>query len=101
VNKGRFFVHTQNAVTYLAINTRRVKDVSIRKAINLAIDRPAIVRQAGVLAGQATDQILPPTLRGYEDAHIYPVTRPDVARAKALMQGRHLKMSLYSPNDPI
>jgi peptide/nickel transport system substrate-binding protein len=101
VNRGRFFVHTQNAVNYLAINTRRVKDVSIRKAINFALDRSAIVRQAGVLGGEPTDQILPPTLRGYEDAHLYPLTRPDVARAKALMKGRHLKMKLYSPNDSI
>jgi peptide/nickel transport system substrate-binding protein len=100
VNKGRFFVHTQNAINYLAINTRRVKDVAIRKAINFAVDRPAIIRQAGVLAGQPTDQILPPTLRGFEDAHLYPLRGPDVARAKALMKGRHLKMTLYSTNDP-
>jgi peptide/nickel transport system substrate-binding protein len=101
VNRGRFFVHTQNAVNYLAINIRRVKDISIRKAINFAIDRPAIVRQAGVLAGELTDQILPPTLRGYRDAHLYPLTGPDVGRAKGLMKGRHLKMTLYSTNDTI
>ena len=70
VNKGRFWVHPINAVNYLAINTRRVKDVSIRKAINYAIDRPAIVRQSGVLAGQPTDQLLPPTLRGFRDAEL-------------------------------
>ena len=80
VNKGRFFVHTLNAVNYVAINMRRVKDVSIRKAINFAIDRPAIVRQAGVLAGKPTDQILPPTVRGFEDAHLYPLNGPNVAR---------------------
>jgi ABC-type transport system substrate-binding protein len=101
VNKGRFFVHTLNAVNYVAINMRRVKDVSIRKAINVAIDRPAIVRQAGVLAGQPTDQILPPTVRGFEDAHLYPLNGPNVARAKSLMNGRTLKMTLYSSNDPI
>ena len=100
VNKGRFFVHTLNAVNYLAINMRRVEDVAIRKAINFAIDRPAIVRQAGVLAGRPTDQVLPPTLRGFEDAQIYPLNAPNLARAKALMKGRTLKMTLYSTNDP-
>src|SRR5215471_8892775 len=101
VNKGRFWVHSINAVDYLAINTRRVKDVSIRKAINYAIDRPAIIRQAGVLAGQPTDQILPPTLRGFREAELYPLNGPDLARAKALMKGRTLKMTLYSTNDPV
>ena len=100
VDKSRFFVHTLNAVNYLAINMRRVKDVAIRKAINSAIDRPAIVRQAGVLAGQPTDQVLPPTIRGFEDANIYPLNAPNLARAKALMKGRTMKMTLYSTNDP-
>ena len=101
VNKDRFFVHASNAVNYLAINTRRVPDVTIRKAINFAIDRPAIIRQAGLYAGLATDQILPPTLRGYQAANLYPLKGPDVARAKSLMHGRHLKMTLYLSNDPI
>src|SRR5581483_6437747 len=99
VNRSRFFVHQTNAINYLAINTRRVADVSVRQAINNAIDRPAIVRQAGILAGTPTDQILPPTLRGFHAVRIYPVAGPDVARAKALMHGRKLKMTLYSPND--
>jgi peptide/nickel transport system substrate-binding protein len=98
VNKDRFFVHAANAVNYLAINTRRVPDVTVRKAINFAIDRPAIIRQAGLYAGLATDQVLPPTLRGYKAADIYPLDGPDVARAKSLMHGRHLKMTLYLPN---
>jgi peptide/nickel transport system substrate-binding protein len=101
VNKGRFFVHPQNAIIYLALNMRRVKDASIRRAINFAIDRPAIVRQAGFLAGEATDQILPPTIRGFRQAALFPLERPDLARAKRLMKGRRLKMTLYSPNDPI
>jgi peptide/nickel transport system substrate-binding protein len=101
INKGRFFVHPQNAVTYMAINTSRVKDVSIRQAINYAVDRPAIVRQAGVLAGTPTDQILPPTLRGFQDAKLYPLNGADVAKAKALMKGRSLALTLYTTNDPV
>jgi len=101
INKSRFFVHESNAIQYIAINTRRVSDLSVRRAINYAIDRPAVVRQSGLLAGEPTDQFLPPTLRGFQDAHIYPLNGPNLAKAKALMQGRSMKMTLYSPNDPV
>ena len=98
---GPHFVHESNAIQYIAINTRRVSDLSVRRAINYAIDRPAVVRQSGLLAGEPTDQFLPPTLRGFQDAHIYPLNGPNLAKAKALMQGRSMKMTLYSPNDPV
>jgi peptide/nickel transport system substrate-binding protein len=101
VDKSQFFVHASNAIHYIAINTRRVDDLSVRRAINYAIDRPAMVRQAGLLAGAPTDQFLPPTLRGFRNAQIYPLNGPNLARAKALMQGRSMKMTLYSPNDPV
>jgi ABC-type transport system substrate-binding protein len=103
VNKGRFFVHSVNGIYYLALNTARagMSDISVRKAINFAIDRPAIARQAGAYGGVVTDQFLPPTLRGFRDARIYPLGGPDLARAKALMHRRHFKFTLYSPNDPI
>jgi ABC-type transport system substrate-binding protein len=101
INKGRFFVHDSNSINYIAINTRRVSDLSVRRAINFAIDRPAMVRQAGVLAGEPTDQFLPPTLRGYRNAELYPLTAPNLAKAKVLMRGRTMKMVLYSPNDPV
>ena len=101
VNKSRFFVHTSNGINYLAINTRRVKDLAVRKAINYAIDRPAIVRQSGLLAGTVADQILPPNVPGYRDVPIYPLRGPNVARAKRLMGGQKLSMTLYSPNDQI
>jgi peptide/nickel transport system substrate-binding protein len=101
INKSRFFVHESNSINYIAINTRRVNDLSVRQAINYAIDRPAMARQAGLLAGEPTDQFLPPTLRGFQDAHIYPLNGPNLAKAKALMQGRSMKMTLYSPNDPV
>ena len=99
VNKGRFFVHTGNIVFYAALNTRRL-DLATRRAINYAIDRPALIRQAGAYAGTATDQILPPTLPGYRDAKLYPLNGPDVATAKKLMAGRKVKANLYTTNDP-
>jgi len=95
VNKERFFVHTAPVVYYAALNMRRL-DLATRKAINYAIDRRALARQAGALAGTPTDQILPPTINGYRDALIYPVDRPNVARAKQLLGDRHPTLNIYT-----
>ncbi|HEY7605031.1 MAG TPA: ABC transporter substrate-binding protein, partial [Gaiellaceae bacterium] len=100
VNKSQFFVHPANVVYYAALNMRRL-DLDTRKAINYAIDRPALARQAGALAGSPTAQILPPTLRGYRKLTEYPLNGPDVARAKQLMHGRNLTLNLYTTNDAI
>ena len=99
INKGQFWVHTANIVYYAALNTRRL-DLAARKAINFAIDRPALARQAGALAGEPTDQILPPTLNGFRDAKIYPLNGPDATTARKLMKGRTLKANLYTATDP-
>jgi peptide/nickel transport system substrate-binding protein len=100
LNKSQFWVHPANVIYYAALNMRRV-DLNTRRAINYAIDRPAIARQAGALAGSPTGQILPPTLRGYKKLDLYPVNGPDVAKAKQLMQGRKLHLTLYTTNDTI
>lgn len=95
INKTRFFVHTANIVFYGALNTRRL-DLATRKAINYAVDRPAYTRQAGALAGDPTDQILPPTLAGFRNALIYPVNGADVAKAKQLLGSRHPSLTIYT-----
>src|SRR4051812_35899857 len=95
INKDRFYVHPGNIVYYAALNMRRL-DLATRKAINYAIDRPALARQAGALAGEPTDQILPPTLNGFRDALIYPTKGADPARAKKLLGGRHLHLNIYT-----
>jgi peptide/nickel transport system substrate-binding protein len=100
INKSQFFVHPANIVYYAALNMRRL-DLDTRKAINYAIDRPGLARQAGALAGRPTDQILPPVLRGFKDVDIYPVNGPDVAKAKQLMHGRKLTVNLYTTNDAV
>jgi peptide/nickel transport system substrate-binding protein len=100
VNKSQFFVHPANIVYYAALNTRRL-DLDTRKAINYAVDRPALARQAGALAGTPTNQILPPTVRGYRKLHLYPVNGPDIAKAKQLMHGRKLTLNLYTTNDTV
>jgi ABC-type oligopeptide transport system substrate-binding subunit len=89
VNKSRYFVNPGVNVFYLALNTSRpaFSAVSNRKAANHAIDRPALVRVGGLLAGKRTDQILPPSMRGFREAALYPIKGADPARAKSLVQG--------------
>jgi ABC-type oligopeptide transport system substrate-binding subunit len=102
VNRSRYFVSTQNALDYLAFNMSRplFAEAALRKAVNYAIDRPALLRQFGLHAGVATDQILPPGVPGYRDARIYPLDRPNVAWARRLAAGKGGNAVVLFPNVP-
>jgi peptide/nickel transport system substrate-binding protein len=88
INRSRFFVKPGLAIRLLVLNTSRPlfgNNARLRRAVNFAVDRPALVKAAGGrLAGTLTDQYLPPSMPGFRDAHIYPVARPNVQRARAL-----------------
>ncbi len=79
---------------FLALNTSRPlfrNNVRLRRAVNFAIDRSALISNAGPGFGAATDQYLPPVFPGYTDARIYPLRHPDVQRARALARGHERK----------
>jgi ABC-type oligopeptide transport system substrate-binding subunit len=101
VNRSRLWVHPAMTVAYLALNTQRApfSDVNVRKAVNFAISRSAVLAQSGFRAGNPTDQVLPPTMRGFRNASIYPLSAPDIARAKQLMGGKTAKVTLYTTTD--
>ena len=84
INKGRFFVGATSCVNYMGMNTARApfNNVSLRKAVNWAIDRPAQVRLLGAYAGARTDQILVPGIPGYKKFSAYAIKGADVAKAK-------------------
>jgi peptide/nickel transport system substrate-binding protein len=86
---GRYHVNPQNETDYLALNTSRppFSDVTLRKALNYAIDRPALAAQRGPYAASPTDQILPPGMPGFTDVDLYPTAGPDLATAQALAAG--------------
>jgi ABC-type oligopeptide transport system substrate-binding subunit len=103
INKGQFWVEPLLSTAYLAFNTSRgiFKDnVPLRKAVNQAIDRRALLSQAGYLAGKRTDQILPPGIAGFRDADLYPLKQPNLAAAKKLANGhtRDGNAVLYESN---
>ena len=106
VNKSRFFVKPATFVRMFVINTPRPlfrNNVALRQAINFAIDRPALLRQlGGPYFGTPTDQFLTPLLPGFRNAHIYPIYKPDLARARELAKGhtRSGKLVLYVRTGP-
>src|SRR5437764_1723435 len=83
INKGQFWVKPQLGVSYLAFNHDRplfkgAKGTALAKAINYAIDRKALLAQGGYLGGKRTDQILPPGMAGFRDAHLDARKGPDL-----------------------
>jgi len=96
VNKSRYFVNPGVNVFYVALNTNRpaFKNAAVRKGVNYAIDRPAMLRVGGLLAGKRTDQILPPSMRGFRDAKLYPIKGADPAKAKSLAGGSNAEVTI-------
>jgi peptide/nickel transport system substrate-binding protein len=93
------------SLTYIFLNNEvpPLNNVDVRKAINYAINRTAILAQwGGPLAGAPSDQIIPAGQSDYKQYTIYPNT-PDLAKAKALMKAAHVKLpvtlALRTQND--
>ncbi len=104
INKGQFHVEPTLTVRYVAMNTSRPLfsgNASLRKAVNFALDRHALLAQLGFLAGKKDDTILPPAMPGYNPYKIYPLKGPDVAKAQALAKGHtgDGKAVLYTCNN--
>lgn len=102
LNRGRFRSVPASFLRFFVLNTSRPlfrNNVELRQAVNFAVNRPALLRERGPLAGTLTDQYLPPSLHGFRDAKIYPLEGPDVARARRLARGRTRsgKAILYTP----
>jgi ABC-type oligopeptide transport system substrate-binding subunit len=85
--KQQYFVNPLLGFFYLAINTSRppFDNVKVRQAISYALDRPTLVKQGGPKTATPADQYLPPRMPGFQDVDIYPMSGPDLAKAKALM----------------
>jgi peptide/nickel transport system substrate-binding protein len=103
LNKRQFFRTPDAFTTALVLNTSRPlfrDNVSLRKAVNFAVDRSEIVRQAHASPAwfRKTDQIVPPGIPGWKDYDLYPLSRPNLVRARRLAAGnlRGGKAVLYA-----
>jgi peptide/nickel transport system substrate-binding protein len=102
INKKQFFVEPSTFLRIFALNTSRPlfrNNIPLRRAVNFAVDRPALVAQFGAHAETAVDHYLPPIMPGYQKTHVYPVHKPNLARARALARGhtRSGNVVLYVP----
>jgi DNA-binding SARP family transcriptional activator len=86
-------------VDELAFNTRhgRFANAHLRRAANFALDRPAI---AAALGDQVTDQYLPAGIPGYNSHHVYPLTGPEIKRARSLTGPFRGSVTLAVCSDP-
>jgi ABC-type oligopeptide transport system substrate-binding subunit len=91
---GRYFANPAPTILYLAMNhDRRLfggggnGNVRLKKAVNFAIDRQAVLAQGGAYAGVTNDQYMPPTMRGFRNLAIYP-RRPNLSQARSLASGQ-------------
>jgi ABC-type oligopeptide transport system substrate-binding subunit len=88
-----------------ALNTSRPlfrDNLPLRRAVNFAVDRRALLRERGTLGGFVTDQYLPPVLPGYRDVRVYPLEHADLRTARRLAHGnvRGGRAVLYAPALP-
>jgi peptide/nickel transport system substrate-binding protein len=105
VNKKQFFLKPSTFLRMFVLNTSRPlfrNNVPLRRAINFALDRSALVRQFGSYAETPVDHYIPPVMPGYRNTHVYPLRKPDLAKAGALARGhtRSGKLVLYVSTRP-
>ena len=90
----RYFASPAAGLDMLAFNTARplFRDAAMRRAVNLAIDRPAL---AAVWNELPTDRLIPPAILPATGPPRYPVAAPDVGAARRLAAGRRGTATLY------
>jgi len=90
VNRSQYFIKRGTSTFYMALNTARPlfkNNAPLRRAVNYAVDRSAVLRVYAPRYGNATDQLLPPTVPGFRNALLYPLKTPNLAKARALARG--------------
>ena len=104
---GQLHSHANPEVEFFQLNTTTAPfdDVRVRRALNFAFDRGAVVnRLGGEIAATPTCQVLPPGVRGYR--RYCPYTRspradgrwtaPDLARARRLVEASGTRGTLVT-----
>lgn len=102
VNRKQYFVKPQIETDYLALNTSRscFSNANVRKAVSYGLNRRGMLAQRGAYGGVLTDQILSPGIPGFHNWKLYPLTRPNLSKARKLMGGKHLNCVQYTSTSP-
>ncbi|HEU0303522.1 MAG TPA: ABC transporter substrate-binding protein [Gaiellaceae bacterium] len=101
---NRSFPTTANSIFRFNLERTAFKgsgQAPLRKAINYALDRPALVRAGGYRSGRPSDRLLPAALR--ESGRLYPLRGPDLVTARrwASRAGNvPTTLTLYTANYP-
>lgn len=88
--KARSIISPTPSANRLSINTQRVTDLSVRQALNYAIDREGLIKTLGgeYLATPLTT-LMPPSTLGYRAYDVYPAGKNgDLDKAKELLGGK-------------
>jgi ABC-type transport system substrate-binding protein len=106
LNRSQLYLKPGLTMRMLAFNLARPlfrDNPDLRKAINFALNRRALVAAGGSNVSRPSDQYLPSILPGFKNADVYPLDRPDLARARSLARGnlRGAKAILYVNNTPL
>jgi peptide/nickel transport system substrate-binding protein len=82
------------------INTQRVTDLNVRKAIAMAVDKEALLKPiGGSTAGTPTNEQLSPTVAGFKKFDVFGVPDTgDPAKAKELLGGKTVSLVLGHAN---
>ena len=93
IRSGRYRVNPAGCLLFLALRTdsRVFAEAERRRAPNFALDRSAMTdiytSAFGAYAVSPTDQYVTPGFPGFRDTDLYPLTGPDVTRARELAEG--------------
>jgi ABC-type transport system substrate-binding protein len=92
VNRSQLFRVSGIETAALVLNTSSPLfegNVALRQAVNFAVDRPALVAatSGGSLYNTPTDQIMPSWVPGWRNYGLYPLSSPDLVRARQFASG--------------
>jgi peptide/nickel transport system substrate-binding protein len=99
--KGRTLLEPTPSANRLTINMQRVTDLTIRQALNYAIDRADLIKALGgdTVASPLTT-LMPPATLGYQKYDAYPAgPNGNMEKAKQLLNGRTPELVLGVADD--
>lgn len=87
----QYFENPALGEVWLALNSNRgpFTNESLRRAVAYAVNRAALSADTGY-AFRPDDHLMPPVLPDYQPIQYYPLSRPDLKKARELMHGRHV-----------